>query len=101
MARRNRDRMAFTRPSRLAESCAALGLALLPGTVVRTAGTAAQAAGIGCGSLPGTRTITADVVALDQPFTYNRLGASNPTGGLVLWLGNAKVTSVLSHKLVE
>jgi hypothetical protein len=58
----------------------ALGLALLPGTVMRTAGTAAEAAPIGCGTLPGTRTITAQVVALDQPFTYNRLGASNPTG---------------------
>ena len=58
----------------------ALGLALLPGTVMRTAGTAAEAAPIGCGTLPGTRTITAQVVALDQPFIYNRLGSSNPLG---------------------
>jgi manganese oxidase len=34
-----------------------------------------------CGkSLLGTRTIKADVVALDQPFHYNRLGATNPAG---------------------
>jgi manganese oxidase len=34
-----------------------------------------------CGkTLPGTRTITADVVALDQEFHYNRLGATNPAG---------------------
>jgi manganese oxidase len=58
---------------------AALGLALLPGTALLTAATA-EAAPITCGSLPGTRTITAQVVALDQPFAYNRLGATNPTG---------------------
>ena len=69
-----------TRPRIAAVLSAALGLALLPGTALLTAGATAQAAPIGCGSLPGTRTITAHVVALDQPFIYNRLGASNPTG---------------------
>ena len=70
----------LTRPRIAAVLSAALGLALLPGTALLTAGATAEAAPIGCGSLPGTRTITAQVVALDQPFTYNRLGATNPTG---------------------
>ena len=38
----------------------------------------------GCAPLPelagATHTITADVVALDQAFDYNRLGATNPAG---------------------
>ena len=33
-----------------------------------------------CGMWPGTRTVTADVVALDQEIVYNRLGVVNPYG---------------------
>ena len=33
-----------------------------------------------CQPFNGARTITANVVALDQPFMYNRLGAENPAG---------------------
>jgi hypothetical protein len=58
----------------------AVVFALLPGSVLGAGGNSAQAATITCGSLPGTRTITAQVVALDQPFDYNRLGATNPAG---------------------
>ncbi|MEW5745726.1 MAG: copper oxidase [Nitrospirota bacterium] len=48
---------------------------LLVATAIALAGApAATAAGV-C-----ERTITADVVALDQPFFYNRLGAVNPAG---------------------
>jgi hypothetical protein len=59
---------------------AAVVLALLPGTLLQTPATTANAATITCGSLPGTRTITAQVVALDQPLVYNRMGADNPAG---------------------
>jgi manganese oxidase len=65
----------------------AMALTVLPGTLVTTAANLAEAAPITCGSLPGTRTITAQVVALDQPFFYNRLGADNP-GGMIYALRN-------------
>jgi hypothetical protein len=65
----------------------AMTLTVLPGTLVTTAANLAEAAPITCGSLPGTRTITAQVVALDQPFFYNRLGADNP-GGMIYALRN-------------
>jgi hypothetical protein len=68
---------------RSAASAVAVGglvLALLPGMVLQADAAWAQDPPAGCGTLPGTRTITAQVVALDQAFTYNRLGATNPAG---------------------
>jgi len=46
-----------------------------------------------CGSIPGTRTLSADVVALDQPFFYNRLGADNPGGMMYALRGDVVVKS--------
>jgi len=58
-----------------------LGFAMLPVTVAQAdAATSVIPAPVTCGSLPGTRTIVAQVVALDQDFSYNRLGATNPAG---------------------
>jgi hypothetical protein len=60
-------------------------LALVVGALVPTAASGAESAPAApvfeCEkTLPGTRTITADVVALDQTFDYNRMGATNPAG---------------------
>lgn len=66
-----------------ATAAGALVMALLPGTVLQIDTASAQETQYhqpGCGSLPGTRTITAQVVALDQAFFYNRMGAENPAG---------------------
>jgi alpha-tubulin suppressor-like RCC1 family protein len=64
-----------------AAAAGALVVALLPGTVLQLdVASAAEAESAGCGEFPGTRTITAQVVALDQEFAYNRLGADNPAG---------------------
>jgi alpha-tubulin suppressor-like RCC1 family protein len=76
---RERARRAFA-----ATAAGVLGLALLPATVLPANPALAQnqetPGQLGCGTLPGTRTITAQVVALDQEFDYNRLGATNPAG---------------------
>jgi hypothetical protein len=55
-------------------------VALLPGAVLPVDAAVAETPAAACGELPGTRTITAQVVALDQAFDYNRLGATNPAG---------------------
>jgi hypothetical protein len=39
------------------------------------------------------RTIKADVVAFDQPFFYNRLGAVNPAGMIYALRGDVKAKS--------
>jgi hypothetical protein len=60
-----------------------LAFAMLPGTVPQPDAPEAGATApppLVCGSLPGTRTVLAQVVALDQAFDYNRLGATNPAG---------------------
>ncbi len=70
-----RDRLRMTwRRGLAAASAGALVVTVLPliPTEPGLGGTGAQAQTAGC--------ITADVVALDQPFYYNRLGAINPNG---------------------
>ncbi len=57
-------------------------VALLGGTTIAIGSTLAPAGppAPGCAAFAGTRTIVADVVAIDQPLVFNRLGAANPEG---------------------
>ncbi|MGE5830292.1 MAG: hypothetical protein ACM30G_18295, partial [Micromonosporaceae bacterium] len=82
-ARRHRidiSRVLALKPTRVLLA-GVFGVAMLPGTVApQPDATSAIPVPVTCGSLPGTRTVTAQVVALDQDFSYNRLGATNPAG---------------------
>ncbi|HSR24822.1 MAG TPA: hypothetical protein VLW53_14810, partial [Candidatus Eisenbacteria bacterium] len=86
---------ALVRRAVMAASGAAVALSAsatggLPGSAPIQALAATQ---FQCGSLPGTRTLTADVVALDQFFYYNRLGADNPGGMMYALRGDVLVKS--------
>jgi manganese oxidase len=77
-------------------SLTALALALTSLTPTAAVGAEDGPVPFACGtSLPGTRTIHADVVALDQTFDYNRLGATNPAGMIYALRRDVVVTSGL------
>ena len=73
-----------------APGLAAVGamVVLAIGVTGTTGGTAVAQPGFQC-----TRTVDADVVALDQPFFYNRLGTYNPAGMIYALRGDVVVKS--------